>query len=228
MFNRRSVVSVAGGGTALWVMGGLVSAGVAAAAVGGMFRGDNPQLLVRSGMNKFRQNQVEESLQDFDQALQLDPRLRPFLWQRGLSLYYVQQYDEGAKQFRDDVAVNPNDTEESIWAFLCEAKLQGPEEARQNILQVGRDPRPVMRAAYEAFMHGSEPDAILRAAAGDAGGHDAFYANLYVGLWHEAHGNATEAQAAITTAVGTQYAQRSGDYMADLAKVHCKRRGWPA
>lgn len=41
--------------------------------------------------------------------------MRPYLWQRGLSLYYVGQYEEGAKQFRDDVAVNPNDTEESIW-----------------------------------------------------------------------------------------------------------------
>ena len=35
--------------------------------------------------------------------------------QRGLSLYYVKQYEEGARQFRDDVAVNPSDTEESIW-----------------------------------------------------------------------------------------------------------------
>jgi hypothetical protein len=85
-----------------------------------------------------------------------------------------------------------------------------------------------MRAAYEAFMTGSEPQTILSAAAGDANGHDAFYANLYVGLWHEAHDNATEAEAAVTAAVRTQYAQLSGDYMADLAKVHCKRRGWAA
>jgi hypothetical protein len=34
------------------------------------------------------------------------------------------------------VAVNPNDTEESIWAFLCEAQLEGPEAARQNMLKV--------------------------------------------------------------------------------------------
>lgn len=37
---------------------------------------------------------------------------------------------------RDDVAVNPNDTEESIWAFLCEAQLQGPDTARDNMLKV--------------------------------------------------------------------------------------------
>jgi hypothetical protein len=41
---------------------------------------------------------------------------------------------------RDDVAVNPNDTEESIWAFLCEAQLEGPEAARQKMLKVGYQP----------------------------------------------------------------------------------------
>lgn len=36
------------------------------------------------------------------------------------------------------MAVNPNDTEESIWAFLAESKLQGPDVARQNMLKVGQ------------------------------------------------------------------------------------------
>eukprot|EP00955_Chlamydomonas_euryale_P104687 365584-Chlamydomonas_euryale.AAC.21 len=30
----------------------------------------------------------------------------------------VERFEEGARQFRDDVAVNPNDTEESIWCAL--------------------------------------------------------------------------------------------------------------
>jgi hypothetical protein len=41
-----------------------------------------------------------------------------------------------ARSCRDDVAVNPNDTEESIWAFLSEAQLQGPDTARDNMLKV--------------------------------------------------------------------------------------------
>lgn len=213
---------------------------------------------------------------------------------------------------RDDVAVNPNDTEESIWAFLCEAQLEGPGKAREKMLQVrpggqphacsslwvshskaatlhwsphlgiyrlawsklcchsrrrvvvpatkpahlqggciegqlcghqlagcfptgcvsaylqvGRDPRPVMRAAYDCFRtQGCSPETILAAAGPDNGGHATFYALLYVGLWHEAHGQEPEAQAAISKAVATQYAQQSGDYMASLALVHCKRRGW--
>lgn len=206
-------------------IGGVAAAAAAAAAAGNR---QDPRDLVRAGMLKFRQNDVEGSLEDFDAALAAAPSIRPQLWQRGLSLYYLSRYEDGAKQFRDDVAFNPNDTEESIWAFLCEAQMMGPAKARQIFLQVGLDPRPVMRAAVRCFQEGSDPAAILAAAAGDSrGGHDSFYANLYVGLWQEAEGDAESARQAITRAVATPYAQMSGDYMASLARVHCLRRGWP-
>jgi lipoprotein NlpI len=70
-------------------------------------------------------------------VLEVAPKMRPYMWQRGLCLYYLGKLQEGAQQFRDDVAVNPNDTEEAIWAFLFEAQLVGPEQARQQFLQVG-------------------------------------------------------------------------------------------
>ncbi|XLU67859.1 hypothetical protein S245_026912, partial [Arachis hypogaea] len=57
------------------------------------------------------------------------------LWQRGLSLYYLDRFEEGAEQFRLDVAQNPNDTEESIWCFLCETQLYGVDEARKRYLE---------------------------------------------------------------------------------------------
>ena len=44
--------------------------------------------------------------------------------------------------------------------------------------QVGTDPRPVMRAAYECFRSGSDPAAIVAAAGTDRSGHGAFYAQL--------------------------------------------------
>jgi hypothetical protein len=84
-----------------------------------------------------------------------------------------------------------------------------------------------MRAAYECFSSGADPSAILTAAS-DAGGHDTFYANLYVGLWHEAHGQPEAAKAALLAAVATPYARTSNDYMAALAKVHCLQRNWSA
>lgn len=85
-----------------------------------------------------------------------------------------------------------------------------------------------MRAAYECFKtQGCSPETILQARGpGDEDSHDSFYAWLYVGLWHEAHGDAGKAQEAMGKAVQTQYAKQSGDYMAALAVVHCQRRGW--
>ena len=49
---------------------------------------------------------------------------------------FIHRFEEGAEQFRLDVAQNPNDTEESIWCFLCEAQLYGVDEARQRFLEV--------------------------------------------------------------------------------------------
>jgi len=63
------------------------------------------------------------------------PTVKPYLWQRGLSLFYAGRYADAAEQFRTDVAVNPNDTEEAIWAYLAEAQLVGAEQARQQLLQ---------------------------------------------------------------------------------------------
>lgn len=48
------------------------------------------------------------------------------------------RFEEGAEQFRIDVAQNPNDTEESIWCFLCEAQLYGVDEARKRFLEVNK------------------------------------------------------------------------------------------
>ena len=53
-------------------------------------------------------------------------------------------------------------------------------------VQVGRDSRDVMRAAYAAFQEGSSPDRILQAADARRPS-DAFYANLVSQLHHSHH-----------------------------------------
>lgn len=40
------------------------------------------------GMARFRSGRVSASVADFDRAIQLQPSLAPYMWQRGLSLYY--------------------------------------------------------------------------------------------------------------------------------------------
>ena len=187
---------------------------------------DPTSSLTRRGMAKFVQNDVEGSIADFDLVVQSAPRMSPYMWQRGLSLYYAERYEDGAAQFRKDVAVNPNDTEEAIWAFLCDARDPNVGFRRADLMRVGPDPRRYMRAAYDLFDAGdAASDAALEDVA-SLGPVDEFYSLLYRGLWREARGDAVGARALIVEATQTQYANRSGDYMAALALVHCKRRGW--
>jgi lipoprotein NlpI len=50
-------------------------------------------------MSAFASNKVEESVTIYDAIIMEDPKRKPFLWQRGLSLYYTERYQDGAEQF---------------------------------------------------------------------------------------------------------------------------------
>ncbi|RLN23763.1 hypothetical protein C2845_PM07G09350 [Panicum miliaceum] len=208
---RRLLLPVAAG---IWdfISGG---AGGAAAA----------SLAVRRGMQLFRQGDVAGSMAEFDKAIEMDPRQKQYLWQRGLSLYYLDRFEEGAEQFRLDIAANPNDTEESIWCFLCEAQLYGIEEARKQFLEVGLDSRPVMREAYALFKNGGDPEKLVANFSSGTDG-EVFYSSLYAGLYYESQKDAEKAKSHIVAACKSPYGSRSGDYMASLAFVHCRCRNW--
>lgn len=173
----------------------------------------------------FRQGDVAGSLAEFDRAIELDPRQKAYLWQRGLSLYYLNRFEEGAEQFRLDVAANPNDTEESIWCFLCEAQLYGVEEARRQFLEVGQDPRPIMHQAYNLFKDGGDPDKLVTTFS-HGRENEYFYASLYAGLFYESQNDMDAAKLNILAACRSPYGSSSDDYMASLAKVHCLCRNW--
>ncbi|MCA9188507.1 MAG: hypothetical protein KDA99_22920, partial [Planctomycetales bacterium] len=74
---------------------------------------------VDRGMQRFRAGEIAESLGDFDRAIEKEPRVRPYLWQRGISLYYLGKYAEGREQFETHRSVNPHDVENAAWHFLC-------------------------------------------------------------------------------------------------------------
>jgi hypothetical protein len=85
--------------------------------------------LVFQGMESFRAGQITESIQLFNQAATIQPSLQPFLWQRGISLYYAggdgdaQFFQEASRQFRNDVTVNPLDVEEIVWDIACQLRM---------------------------------------------------------------------------------------------------------
>ena len=94
------------------------------------------------GAARFKRNMIAASCNDFDQA-RLPTATGPA---SGFSLYYQGRLADCRDQFAADVAGNPNDTEETIWHFACNARLRArtgytcaaAAAARLEMLPVGR------------------------------------------------------------------------------------------
>ncbi|MBM3223538.1 MAG: hypothetical protein FJZ47_07035 [Candidatus Tectomicrobia bacterium] len=182
----------------------------------------SPQLYIQRGMIAFKLGAIAEAIADFDAAERLDEGLTPYLWQRGLAYYYAERFAEGARQFEIDLRVNGHDVEETVWRYLCQARLSGTAIARASLLPVRSDARPVMAWIYQLFAGECAVSAVLQRAQ-EAGRRERFYSHLYVGLYYEAAGEATQAREHITQAAAMQVLD---DYMGWLAMVHQRVRGW--
>ena len=184
----------------------------------------NPQdakAYLRRGMTFFKLANIAESIEDFDTAEKLEPTLTPYLWQRGLSYYYAEKFAEGANQFEIDLTVNSHDVEETVWRYLCIAKFQGVNEAKNTLLEVRNDPRKVMRYIYDLFAGNCIAEDLLIAGESE-GKQGKFYSHLYLGLYYEGEGDIKKSQDYIVKSVSYQLE----DYMWYLACVHQKLRGW--
>lgn len=176
------------------------------------------------GCEHFRLGRMSESIADFDAFLKRTPGQEPHHWQRGISYYYAGRFEDGRKQFELHQTVNPNDVENAVWHFLCAARESGLEKARAALLPIRHDARVPMMQVYALFKGEAKPEDVL--AAAKAGSPPArlkqqlFYADLYLGLYHEATGDSKLAREHILRA-----AEQAGamDYMGDVARVHARR-----
>jgi tetratricopeptide (TPR) repeat protein len=182
----------------------------------------NSTAYIRRGMVNFQLAKIDESIQDFDMAEQLDARIKPYLWQRGLSYYYAERFAEGAQQFQIDLTVNAQDVEETVWRYLCIARSLGVKEARNSLLPVKNDPRRVMQCVYDLYAGDCRPDDVLSVGQSE-GESGKFYSHLYLGLYYEAENNLDLAHESIVKAADNY---KIDDYMWYLAQVHKKLRGW--
>lgn len=176
-----------------------------------------PQAMLDRAVAHFEAGRIAESAAEFDRLAKADPAGMPYLWQRGIVLYYAGRYADCRQQFERHRTVNPDDVENAAWHFLCVALAESPARARMALLPVGPDSRVPMRQVYEMFRGAATPEEVLRAAGAQPTAQ--FYAQLYLGLYFEALGDARRALEHITAAAADRYA-RAGGYMHMVARVH--------
>ncbi len=170
----------------------------------------------------FKAGRIEAACADFDKANELAPALVPQNWQRGIALYYAGRYADGRKQFETHKSANPEDVENAAWHYLCVARTDGIEAARKQLIDVSRDSRVPMAEIQRLFAgKGTEEQVLAATKAGEPAAEELkereFYAHLYIGLFHEAAGDAAKAKDHILKAASLAV---PGNYMGDVARVH--------
>jgi lipoprotein NlpI len=173
------------------------------------------------GREHFKLGKIKESLADFDRLVELRPDLASRQWERGISCYYAGEYQKGASQFELYQTYHDQDVENSAWRYLCVARSEGADKARQTLLPIENDRRVPMMEIYALYEGKLTPEDVLKAAQAGEPNKEMlnirlFYAHLYIGLWHEAAGKDELARKHILEADK----HKIGHYMWDVAHVH--------
>lgn len=182
-------------------------------------------LLERRGEEFFKAGKIDNALRDFDEVIRRFPEREPYHWQRGIALYYAGKFAEGKAQFELHRTVNPNDVENAVWHFLCNARLSGLEKARAELMPIRGDTRVPMKEVLLLFAGKATEAEVLKAAGAEGTpspmrDQQQFYAHLYLGLYYDATGDPVRSREYIKKA-DENY--RSFDYMGAVAHVHAQR-----
>lgn len=177
----------------------------------------------RRGEDHFRNARIKESIADFNSVIALFPEEEAGHWQRGIALYYGEEYQQGVNQFELHRTVNPEDVENSVWHLLCLVRTPGAtlESAREQYLPVTRDRRIPMLQIQNLFIGKGTADEVVEAAS-SASENARFYTDLYLGLFYEMTGEKEKSLQFIARAASNPTA---GSYMGDVARTHLILRG---
>jgi lipoprotein NlpI len=176
-----------------------------------------PAVFQRQGEAAFREGRFAESVANFDKVIAAIPDQAAHHWQRGISLYYAGRFKDCRDQFQLHRTVNPEDFENAAWHLLCNARIDGFENARKNLIATREDGRVPMRELFRLYKGEGSVEQVLKASARDETSE--FYANLYLALYEEARGRRDASK---------PYAKKANDladagYMGDVARVHWKQ-----
>lgn len=179
------------------------------------------------GKMRFQAGDFAGSVADFDKYLELRPQAADAHWQRGISLYYAGEFEKGRDQFIAYQKVNDADVENSVWQYLCNAKVVGNEQARKEFPVTGADPRIPLMKIYDLFVgKGTVEDVVKTAQTPGAKREEAirrdFYMNLYLGLYYVSEDQPEKALEHLKLAANPIHELTDYNYMWHVARIHAK------
>lgn len=176
---------------------------------------------------------AKAAVEDFEKMIALDAAQDAPHWRLGIAYYFVGDFAKSAKQFEKYHAYDARDRENGIWKFLAQAKTDGLEKARAEMLVYTRFDREPFPALYEMFAGKKTPAELFTEIESKGFTSDEnvmFFANYYGGLGEELRGNRARALELLHKAVASPIGRARGGpgYMWQVARLHWERRAQPA
>lgn len=172
------------------------------------------RLYYQQGETAFFDQKFARAVAAWDREIELHPARLPHHWQRGLVLYYLNRFEDGAKQFEDHQVVNGTDVENAAWHFLCLSRHKDPKLAATKLYPYAGDRRKPMQEIHALFADSGSEQQVLDACRER---NDFCYGHLYIGLHHEAHGRDAQALPHFKKAAVDF---KMDHYMGKLAQIH--------
>ena len=195
----------------------------------------------------FKLGNLRGAVSDWVNFLHLKPDKEAEHWQICVAYALLGKYEDARNQFEWHWTVNAKDMEVAFWHFLCVARTEGLAAAREKLMEVEGEKRVPMPALYRLFKgEGSAAEVWLAVEEGnpdpDERNQREFFANYYLGLFHQAEGKLEAANELIAAAL--EIAKSNAGYIGDspggqlragdIARVHhqqlqfllADRRAW--
>ena len=187
------------------------------------------------GCSHFKAGRLNDAVADWNTFLKLKPDKESLHWQICVAYAMQGQFNESRSQFEWHWTANTEDVEVALWHFMCTARLDGLEKARDSMMEVklSEDKRVPMEALYN-FYAGKVTEADVWLAVEQGTPDDAerakreFFANYYIGVHRQSEGKLPEAREFVEKALGIAYRNEGfignspgGQLRAgDMARVH--------
>jgi len=186
---------------------------------------DAVALLSRRGDYHVFLGRFKDAVADYERMIALDPAQDAPHWRLGIAYYFNGQFAKSARQFEKYHEYDGRDRENGIWKFLAQARADGLEKARMEMLAYTRFDREPFPSLYEMFAGKKSSDAVLAEIISKGLEHDvnvSFFGNYYAGLNESLLGHRERALALLDKAVAVKQESAGGDpnYMWQVARLH--------
>jgi len=167
-----------------------------------------------------------EAVADFEKMIALDPAQDAPHWRLGIAYYFAGQFAKSAKQFEKYHSYDGGDRENGVWRFLAQARSDGIEKARGEMLVYAHFDREPFPSLYEMFAGKMTPDEVLaemKRKGLESDENALFFGRYYAGLDEELLGRHGRALELLSQAVAgpVKGATAAGlPYMWQVARVH--------